>query len=250
MANGEGSMKLAAEPLYRQAADLMIRNIASGIWAPGMRLPNEFDLAEEFGVSQGTIRKALGALEARGLLTRAPGRGTVVARTTEEEALFAFFRMRDDKGRMLVPEPLSETLAFSTPTEADHALWPGEERLFHIRRVRQARGAPLALELIWLPVGRLAGGSPGGAFTLPEGPLPNSLYPYFQDRFGLSITAMDEALAAVCATSEQAQALGVAAATPLLEVRRTSFDPAGDPVERRLSYYLTDAGRYAVSLSR
>ena len=47
-----------AVPLYKAAETEMIRRIESGEWAPGLRLPNEFGLADEFGVSQGTMRRA------------------------------------------------------------------------------------------------------------------------------------------------------------------------------------------------
>lgn len=70
---------MAREPLYKKAEIEMLRRISSGEWPVGMRLGNEFELAEEFGVSQGTMRRALVSVEAMGHLNRKPGRGTVVA---------------------------------------------------------------------------------------------------------------------------------------------------------------------------
>jgi DNA-binding transcriptional regulator YhcF (GntR family) len=71
---------MARTPLYKAAETEMIRRIESGEWEVGKRLPNEFVLAEEFKVSQGTMRRALMTLEGMGLLNRKPGRGTLVAR--------------------------------------------------------------------------------------------------------------------------------------------------------------------------
>jgi GntR family transcriptional regulator len=48
-----------ALPLHRQLRDLMIARIDSGEWSPGTYLPSETRLAEEYGVSVGTLRKAL-----------------------------------------------------------------------------------------------------------------------------------------------------------------------------------------------
>ncbi len=73
---------MAREPLYRKTEEEMLRRIRSGDWEIGRRLPNEFSLADEFGVSQGTMRRALITLEGMGLLTRKPGRGTIVAKAT------------------------------------------------------------------------------------------------------------------------------------------------------------------------
>jgi DNA-binding transcriptional regulator YhcF (GntR family) len=65
-------------PLYTQVQDRMRERISTGEWKPNMAIPNEGDLAREFGVSSGTMRKALDALEAEGFLSRKQGRGTFV----------------------------------------------------------------------------------------------------------------------------------------------------------------------------
>src|SRR3546814_10339138 len=68
-------------------------------------------LAEELGVSQGTVRKALDEMTADNLLVRRQGRGTYVAEHDQEHALFHFFKLTDRHGRALVPE--SRVLRFA-----------------------------------------------------------------------------------------------------------------------------------------
>jgi GntR family transcriptional regulator len=63
---------------YLQLATLFRNWIASGQWPVGGRIPNVEELAEEFGVARGTIREALGLLEAEGLLDRFRAKGTFV----------------------------------------------------------------------------------------------------------------------------------------------------------------------------
>ena len=48
-------------------------------------IPNVEDLAAEFSVARGTIREALGVLEAEGLLVPLPGQGHVRARRSVRE---------------------------------------------------------------------------------------------------------------------------------------------------------------------
>ena len=57
-------------PLYRQIKALMLDALQSGEWSPGQMVPSEQELALRFGVSQGTVRKAVDELAAENLLVR------------------------------------------------------------------------------------------------------------------------------------------------------------------------------------
>jgi len=66
--------------LYQQVAATIERAISDGRYQPGQRLASERDLAEEFGVSRPTLRRAVIALEMRGLLESRQGSGVYVRR--------------------------------------------------------------------------------------------------------------------------------------------------------------------------
>src|ERR1700738_4305657 len=68
--------------LYQQIAATIERAIAAGHYQPGQRLASERDLAEELGVSRPTLRRAVIALEMRGLLESRQGSGVYVRRAT------------------------------------------------------------------------------------------------------------------------------------------------------------------------
>ena len=53
----------------QQIADTLRERIRSGALKAGDRLPTQAELAEEFGVERGTVRQALGMLQADGLLS-------------------------------------------------------------------------------------------------------------------------------------------------------------------------------------
>lgn len=63
---------------YQQVAAAIEQAIADGKYAPGQRLASERDLAEEFGVSRPTVRRAVIALEMRGFLEARQGSGVYV----------------------------------------------------------------------------------------------------------------------------------------------------------------------------
>lgn len=55
-------------------------DIELGGLVPGSRLPSEHLLAERFGVNRHTVRRALSALQERGLIRVEQGKGTFVGR--------------------------------------------------------------------------------------------------------------------------------------------------------------------------
>ena len=84
--------------------EILVERVSSGYWKPGQSLPNEFELADELGVSQGTVRKALDMLAGEHLLVRRQGRGTFVAEHTPADIHFRFFHLHDATGRPAVPD--------------------------------------------------------------------------------------------------------------------------------------------------
>ena len=71
-------------PLYMQLQKVLRDAILSRILSPQAAIPPERDLAEEFGVSRLTVRKAVDGLVSEGLITRRRGAGTFVASRVEK----------------------------------------------------------------------------------------------------------------------------------------------------------------------
>ena len=65
-------------PLYEQVRGLILSRIESGDWRAGSPIPAEVQLSRDFGVSIGTVRKALDQLARDRILVRERGRGTFV----------------------------------------------------------------------------------------------------------------------------------------------------------------------------
>lgn len=76
-----GEFHLSPGPAYawQQVADHLEAQIRGGELAPGARLPGERDLAAEYGVALGTLRKAIGVLRDKGLLITTPSKGTFIS---------------------------------------------------------------------------------------------------------------------------------------------------------------------------
>jgi GntR family transcriptional regulator len=68
------------EYAYAAVADHLALRIEAGQLQPGARLPGERDLAAEYGVALGTVRRAVRELVTRELVRVLPSRGTFVKR--------------------------------------------------------------------------------------------------------------------------------------------------------------------------
>src|SRR3546814_8105519 len=68
----------AEGPRYLAIADALARDIAAGRLKAGDRLPTHRDLAWRLGVTVGTVSRAYGEAERRGLTSGEVGRGTFV----------------------------------------------------------------------------------------------------------------------------------------------------------------------------
>lgn len=84
-------------PLYVAIADAIEEDVADGLLSPGARLPTHRRLAEELGVTVGTVTRGYGEAERRGLIVGEVGRGTFVRGGRAEEHGWA--RRRDDASR-------------------------------------------------------------------------------------------------------------------------------------------------------
>src|SRR5688572_6780067 len=91
-------------PLYLQLCELMADRIATRAWKPDSALPNEGDLAREFGVSSGTVRKALEGLEQMRLIKRRQGRGSFVCDLASGELVDRFAAIRGADGGNIVAQ--------------------------------------------------------------------------------------------------------------------------------------------------
>ena len=218
-------------PLYAQIRAALEHALEGGEWAPGEAIPSEFDLAARFGVSQGTVRKAVQSLATDNLLVRRQGKGTFVATHTEEKASnFRFLRIRRDDGKAEYPKSRLVDLRRSRASaEVARTLrLKAGDPIFVLRRILDYGGVPAVLDEITLP-GALFGGLTRERFAAYRG----SMYGFFETAFGVRMLRAEERLRAVAADARSAPLLRVVPGTPLLAVDRVAYTYGDRPVEVR-----------------
>jgi len=147
-------------PLYRQIKSLIVQALESGEWRPGEAIPSEQELAARFGVSQGTVRKAVDELAAENVLVRKQGKGTFVVSHHDPRQFFRFLRLVPDDGSLTQPQsvPLDCWRAKAGQEAARVLQIPVGDPIIILRRVLKFSGKPVVLDEIYLP-GRCSRGS-------------------------------------------------------------------------------------------
>ncbi|HYF59036.1 MAG TPA: GntR family transcriptional regulator [Burkholderiaceae bacterium] len=228
-------------PLYRQIHDRLVQGLQAGEWKPGEAIPSETELAVRYGVSQGTVRKAIDALAAENLLVRRQGRGTFVASHQEPRAQFRFLRLRPDEGEPHQPASrFLDVRRLRAPLEIARALeLRAGETVVLIRRVLEFDGEPTVLDEIWLP------GAPFKGLTAERlNAYTGPLYALLEAEYGTRLVRASERVRAVSAGPEEAGVLAVEPGSPLLLVERISTSYGDRPVEVRRGWYVTRRHHY------
>ena len=219
------------QPLYVQIKALVEQSLDAGEWRPGEAIPSEAVLAQRFGVSQGTVRKAIDAVAAENLVVRRQGKGTFVATHTEEtSSLFRFLRIRRSDGRNEYPASrLLDVRRGKASVEAARNLdlKPGEPVIL-LRRVLEFSAEPAVLDDITLP-GVVFRGLTKARADAYRG----SMYGFFEKQFGVRMLKAHERLRAVAADAASARVLKVRVGDPLLWVDRVTLTYGERPVEWR-----------------
>jgi len=233
---------LSFEPLWRQIRGLIVADLEAALWKPGEAIPSELELAARFGVSQGTVRRAIDALADENLLVRRQGKGTFVATHTEEKvSVPRFLRIRRDDGVDEYPASRLVDLrrgkaSVEVARLLDHK--PGDAVLV-VRRVLELAGAPAVLDEITLPAA-LFRGLTRARLEAYRG----SMYGFFETEFGVRMLKASEKLKAVAADADAAALLDVPAGAPLLAVERVTTTYGDRPVELRRGWCATGHCHY------
>lgn len=213
--------------LSRSLAATLEREIATGRWPTGSKLPTERELATRMGVSRQTVREALEELERASLIVRRQGSGTYVAERRLEQSLLGHFSIVDAlraSGAVVDTTVLSQTLTTAPPTVAESLAIERDAPVLELERLRRVDGEPLMVESTWLPA-QLLEGVEETDFSA------TGLYELLRERYGIVLVRAVESFEPVVLHADEAAALGVAAGEPALMLLRTTFDAEERPVE-------------------
>lgn len=211
-------------PLYFQVAAQIEQAIADGELAPGERMPNEMTLADELGLSRPTMRQALQMLVDKGMLVRKRGVGTQVVKSQIRRPV-ELTSLNDDLVRT-GQDPSTQVLslqrgAVDAAKAAELRIKPGDE-VWQVERLRLIGEQPLAL---------MANVIPCSVIDLANIDLTKrGLYESLRAA-GVHVRVAHQEIGCRRADAREARLLSERRGSPLLTMRRTAYDDAGNAVE-------------------
>jgi len=235
------------QPLYIEIANEMKRRIDEGIYPSGVQLPSEPELANEFGVSRGTLREALGILEKEGKISRKHGIGSfvetpakVLAGIEKLESLVSTIRRAgfkaEDKVLSIYESSISTAIADKLKVEP-------KSKCFVIESLRYADGVPVIYCYDILP-GWLIDDI--GALQLRKN--VECMVDYLKTYLNIKPFNYVSNVTAVLAKDPVDKLLQVNRRTPLIKMEGVMYDENSNPVNFGRQFFRSD--KYQFTLVR
>lgn len=219
-------------PRYLRIRLDLMQKIQSGEWPENSLIPTEMELSKHYGVSRGTIRKAIESLVEEKYLIRKQGFGTTVYQNKESKMHFTLVQsLTNEMIEMGIKLNTLDIELRTIPSDQHLASIFGIDegsKVYNLQRVRGISFPILYSNSYLLPV-----------IDLPKdiNILKKSLYQYLADN-NIVFTRFQESVSAMLSTEELAEKLDVEVNTPLLKRVRCSYNAEKTMLEYTITYYV------------
>ncbi len=215
---------------WRSVRDEVLRRIRAREWAPGELIPNEADLAVEFGCARTTVNRALRAVAERGLLDRrrkAGSRVAVLPAATAKLAIPVIRKEVEALGRTYAHRLMERCEAAPPETVARAMRVPAGAGLLRVRALHLADGGPYAFEDRWINTIAVPGAADQSfdRVSSNEWLLENAPYTHGEIAFSASK-----------ASAGEAGLIGCARGAALFVLDRLTWDGAASVTKVRIAF--------------
>jgi len=232
--------KTSAVPIYVQLASWIEAKITTGEWPPNFRLPGEIELAHQFGVARGSLRKAISLLISRNLLVQIHGRGTFVAPfvfdqtwagrltgVSEELMMMGIPFQTEVLEQDIRPVPLKEGQLLD--------LAPGTP-IVYLKRLRSVEGSPVVLHESFFPAAKFND-------LLNVDFTKESLILTLEQMYGIHLSWAAHTFAVIRAGALVAKNLQINVGMPLLYNEHIMYDSNDQKVQVSIGWFRSDRFR-------
>ena len=202
---------------FRDIKEAIRQRILDGEWQPGALLPNEVDLAAEFGCARATVNRAVRELAEEGLVERKRKAGTRVRTSPVRRAQFEIPVVRreiESHGLMYRYELLSRTILDAPDWLTARMGLTKTGRILHLHCLHFGDNRPYQFEDRWINLGALPEAADTDFSSLGPNEWLIATIPYSDAEISFSATAADVLMA---------QHLGCSLGDPLFLAERQTW---------------------------
>ena len=220
--------------------------IRDGSYGAGGTRPAESELSAIYGVSRITVRQALSDLQNEGAILKVAGKGTFVAGQRAFQHLTrleGFGEAMARQGHRVSNDVLSQR-SIAAPGAVTQALrLAAGEQVEEITRVRRLDGAPVSLEVTYVPEAI-------GERLRREDLRGRDIFEILEHDYRIALGHADLQVDAMLADAALAAALQVAPGSAVLRIERLTHDALGAPIDFEYLHFRGDTFQYRLQLAR
>lgn len=235
---------------FEKVAQSLVERIQQGIYSNMQRLPSEYQLADEYGVSRLTVRKAIERLVTAKILVKDPGKGTYIMSTNSSNkvesgrmGLQSFTEAAETYGK----QSRTQVLDYQPLTQPDQRV---EEKLNlrnnpqpevdELVRLRFWDDDPMTIEDIVILHKYVA--------NHQKNDFKHSLFQILAET--VEIAYSNQEIEAIKVDEKLAKLLHVQEGDPILCVHSLTYTADGQPIFYDTSYYRADKYTFKTTLTR
>lgn len=233
-------------PKYIRIRDWLMEHILSSGLLRGDKLPSESDLIRRFDVSRVTVRQALDALRADGVIESHHGKGWFLRRVCAVQNLGRL----QGFGEMLAPMGVNtrskvlEMTECAAPEAVSRAFGlPQDSPVMRIARLRIAGGRVMSYDVSYFPI-------EVGQRLVQQDLAGQDIFVLLERALGMPLGFADVTIEIAPAEDEAAQQLGVKLASPIFKLTRLTHDRRGFPIDFEYVYGLPESHLFKVRVPR
>jgi len=235
----------SSRPLYEQLKNMLIKDIVSGKYKYGARLPSEMGLAQSYGLSRITVRRALAELVAEGYLSSQPGKGTFVSFMRSEHRLLSFAGYSEKSTNDTAPiNPSTHILAkeeIGVEGEiAKNLRVPEGTKVIRLKRVMSESDKPYMIDTAYFVVAQYP-----GLFDLLVDDV--STFALMKEHYKVDFAKAVKVLGVIRAGLEESRLLHCIPGDPLFSISKVIFDRHEVPIH--YSRYFVQGDRCVYTLT-
>lgn len=203
-------------PIYIIIYEDIKSKINSGFYQLNDKLPTGDELAQHYGCSKLTVKKAIDKLVQEGMVIRRRGSGSFVKGKSTSGNKMAFGIALGSLDKVERSFISSQTITFSIekPSQlvADKLAITADDYIYRIVRLRRVKGVPYSLEHTFMPLAIVTG--------LEERHLKDSIYTYIRENLKLKMQSAHVWVRGDRPTEEDQTLLGIAGDDFMMEIEK------------------------------